>query len=294
MMLIAGTVPIPGLPLTVGSIRLEGGFLEIEGRRIPCTQGTGAMIGAALTVTDYLKLEPPHVVIAGDIGEGRGSRAIYEYLADGMVEMPQVLAMHYLLPVMGLMRQVCQSLDGSPARPILIADAGSMYAAKAAGLASKFDVFTPDVGELAFLADPQATHPAYVRKSLFEVDNTETPALIVAAFQHHNAPRLLLVKGATDYVADRGEIVAVIREPNVPELEPIGGTGDTITGLLAALVYAGWDLVEAAVAAAKANRIAGKLAKATPATRVKDIIAQYPTVFKEHPVSSLLNDCVIP
>jgi ADP-dependent NAD(P)H-hydrate dehydratase / NAD(P)H-hydrate epimerase len=48
-------------------------------------------------------------------------------------------------------------------RPILIADAGFMYAAKMSGQAACYDFFTPDVGELAFLADEMAPHPFYTR-----------------------------------------------------------------------------------------------------------------------------------
>jgi NAD(P)H-hydrate repair Nnr-like enzyme with NAD(P)H-hydrate dehydratase domain len=95
-------------------------------------------------------------------------------------------------------------------------------------------------------------------------------------------PKLLLVKGATDYVVDEGDILATITEPNVPELEAIGGTGDTITGLLAAFVYTGLEPRDAAVIAARTNRMAGKFARATPATRVKQIVDQFPAVFKEY------------
>jgi len=79
-----------------------------------------------------------------------------------------------------------------------------------------------------------------------------------------------------------GEVLDIINEPDVPELEAIGGTGDTITGLVAALVYAGLEAHEAATIAAKANRMAGKLAQATPATRVGQIIEYFPAVFTEH------------
>ena len=77
MMLIAGTVPVKDLPLTMGAVGVEGESLVVNGYRIPCTQGTGAMIGVALATTNYLKLEPPQVLVAGDIGEGKGSREIY-------------------------------------------------------------------------------------------------------------------------------------------------------------------------------------------------------------------------
>lgn len=283
MMLIAGTVPIRDLPLTVGKARAEGEFLAVDGHRIPCTQGTGAMISAALTTIDYLKLDAPQVLIAGDIGEGKGSRAIYEYLIQKVADIcPEVLALHYCLPIMGLMRRVCESIEKCAKQPIMIADAGSMYAAKAAGLASHFDVFTPDASEMAFLADPEASHPAYIARHLFDTDVTQTPKLVSVAYEHNNAAKLLLVKGETDYVVDSGAIVGTVAEPNVPTLEAIGGTGDTITGLVSAFAYAGLELHEAAIIAAKSNRMAGKFAQPTPATKVRQIVSEFPAVFREY------------
>ena len=283
MILVAGTVPIRGFPLTIGRAVLEGEGLVVDGRRIPCAQGTGAMISAALAAVDYLKLEAPQVVVAGDIGQGKGSREIYEYLIQKASDIsPQVVVLHYCLPIMALMRRLCESIQRCADKVLMIADAGSMYAAKAAGLASHFDIFTPDATEMAFLADRDATHPAYIARHLFDADVGRTPELVAAAYEHESAARLLLVKGATDYVVDSGDIVASVDEPNVPAMEAVWGTGDTITGLVAAFVYAGLEPQEAAIIAARSNRMAGKLAQATPATRVRQIIGQFQTVFKEY------------
>ena len=283
MMLIAGTIPIKELPLTLATARAAGDFLDIDGHHVPGTQGTGALIGAALATTGYLGLPAPKALIAGDIGEGKGSRAIYEYLIQNVAKLsPKVLVLHYCLPNMGLTRKLCSALKECPRQPILIADAASMYAAKAAGLATEFDIFTPDASEMAFLADPDATHPAYINKHLFDADITKIPRLVATAYQNKNAANLLLVKGATDYVVRRGEILTTISEPDVPELEAIGGTGDTITGLVSAFVYAGLEPHEAAILAARANRMAGKFAQVTPATRVKQVIDHFPLVFREH------------
>jgi NAD(P)H-hydrate repair Nnr-like enzyme with NAD(P)H-hydrate dehydratase domain len=192
------------------------------------------------------------------------------------------MVLHYCLPIMALMRRLCESVQRCPRKVLMIADAGSMYAAKAAGLASHFDVFTPDAAEMAFLADPAATHPAYIARHLFDVDISQTPDLVAAAYRHKNAARVLLVKGAVDYVADGGDIVATVDEPDVPALEAVGGTGDTITGLVAAFVYAGLEPREAAIVAARSNRMAGKFAGATPATRVGQIVGQFQAVFREY------------
>jgi len=283
MMLIAGTIPSRDLPLTLAKVRAEGESLVIDGYRISSIQGTGAMISAALATTNYLGLEAPQVLVAGDIGQGKGSREIYEYLIKMVAELPlEVLALHYCVPDMALMRRLCQSIGECAKRPLMVADAGSMYVAKAAGIATEFDIFTPDATEMAFLADPDATHPAYISRHLFDTDITQTPRLVADAYHHRSAARLLLVKGAVDYVVCGGDILATIVEPNVPELEAIGGTGDTITGLVSALTYARLEPHEAAIIAARTNRMAGQFAQATPATRVRQIIDQFPAVFKEY------------
>ena len=61
-----------------------------------------------------------------------------------------------------------------------------------------------------------------------------------------------------------------------------GGIGGTITGLVSAFAYSELEPRDAAIIAAKANRMAGKLARPTPATKVRQIIDQFPQVFKEY------------
>ena len=283
MMLIVGTIPIKDMPIIMGKGALDGDYLLVDGRKVPCTQGTGAMASAALATTSHLGIDAPQLLLVGDIGEGKGSRELYQYLIDHIAEIsPAVLALHYWLPDMAQTRQLCAAIEKCVKRPLLIADAASMYSAKAAGLAEKFDIFTPDATEVAFLADPEATHPAYIARHLFETDISRAPELAHAAYENHGAAKLLLVKGSTDYVIEDGEVIATISEPDVPALEPIGGTGDTITGLVSALTYAELEPHEAAIIAARANRMAGKYAKVTPATKVRQVIAQLPSVFKEY------------
>ncbi len=172
---------------------------------------------------------------------------------------PDVLSLHYWLPDMTQTRQLCAAVEKCKKRPIMIADASSMYSAKGAGLAESFDIFTPDATEIAFLADPEAPHPAYIFKHLFEMDESHAPELAKAAYTNHGAARLLLVKGAVDYIIRDGEVLDKVAEPNIPALESIGGTGDTITGLISALVYAELEPREAAIIAAKVNRMAGNM-----------------------------------
>ncbi len=283
MMLIVGTIPGKDFPLTIGEVRVEGGYLFADNRCFPCTQGTAAMISAALVASGCLKLAPPHVLVIGDVGDGKGTREMYQYLIENICELsPKVLTLHYCLPIMALMKKLCQAVKECYPRPIMIADAGAMYAAKGAGLASEFDIFTPDPSEIAFLADPLATHPAYIAEHLFSCKPSKIPDQITSTFKSKSAAKTLLVKGETDYIASNGKILASINEPDVPTLETIGGTGDTITGLVSALVYAGLKPHKAAIIAAKINRMAGKFAQPTPATKVSQIIDQFPAVFKEY------------
>jgi hypothetical protein len=282
MMLIAGTVPIKDMPLIFGTVSADGDSLLVGGRRIAGTQGTGAMISAALATTAYLKLEPPQVLLAGDTGQGKGSRELYEYLIENIAKIsPQVLALHYWLPDIALTKRLCQAIEKCPEKPVLIADAASMYAAKAAGLAPFFDIFTPDAAEAAFLADPDATHPAYVKFMMYN-DTDKMQELIRTAYKNGNAAKLMLVKGTTDYIVNGSGIIETINVPNVPAMEAIGGTGDTITGMVAAFVAAELEPHEAAIIAARANRMAGKMAVVTPAMRVGRVVAQLPEVFKKY------------
>ena len=282
-LLIVGTVPVVDLPLACGEVHREGQMLKIGETTLAGGQGTGAMLGAALAVTEYLKLDPPWAVVAGDIGGGAGSRAVYEYLIENIAALaPEILALHYCLPDMMLMGSLCRQVVGLAARPMLLADAGAMYAAKAAGLAGDFDVFTPDLSELAFLADKAATHPAYISRHLFTTEAARIPELAIAAYRDRNAARLLLVKGATDYIFRDGDLMARVAAPDVPALEAIGGTGDTITGLTAGFIAAGLEPHQAALFAARTNRTAGELAAVTPASRVPELIAGFPEVFRAH------------
>jgi NAD(P)H-hydrate repair Nnr-like enzyme with NAD(P)H-hydrate dehydratase domain len=280
MMLIAGTIPDRSLPLVHGTVSRSGDHLVVEGHRIPRLQGTGVMISAAMAVTEYLGIEQPDVVVAGDIGSGEGTRSIFRFLAERTNELsPEVVVIHYCLPLITLMRRFYEAVDKRK-KPFLIADAGGMYAAKAAGLAADFDLMTPDSSEIAFLADPNAHHPAYISEYLFASDPSLIPAQIEAAFEHKDTAKMLIVKGKTDYIAAAGDILATITGPDVPGLEAVGGTGDTITGMVSGFIHAGFPPLKAATVAAKANRLAGQFIQATPATKAKEIIDHFKDVFK--------------
>ncbi len=281
MLVLVGTVPTPGLPLTRGRITYNDALRIGEGGLdIPCASlmhCTTAMMAAAAVACNTMGYDAPYGVTAGCIGDGSGSRMLYKFLTEEAESLgADVLTLHYIVPQTKLIKQVVDAILTWKKRPVLIGDAGGMYAVKAAGLARNFDLFTPDPGELAFLSDADALHPAYVRHFISEVDTLDMPRLIARAYEHGDAAQVLLVKGETDYVVKDGQIITTIAEPNIAAMEPIGGTGDTITGIASALIYGGMDIVQASIIAAKTNRIAGLLSSPTPATHIGEIVAKLP------------------
>jgi len=55
-----------------------------------------------------------------------------------------------------------------------------------------------------------------------------------------------------------------------------------ITGIIAALIYIGLDIKDAAIIASKANRMAGKLSTLTPASKIVEIINKLPDVYEKY------------
>ena len=68
----------------------------------------------------------------------------------------------------------------------------------------------------------------------------------------------------------------MIESPLEEAMEAIGGTGDSRTGIIVALIESGINIKEAAVIGARVNRLAGSFAKPTPATQVMEIIRNIP------------------
>lgn len=276
MLGIVGTVPDADLGLLHGPARLEGGRVTVAGRELDVQRGTPALLAAALQVAAHLGRPEIHAYLAGDTGRGDGSRHLYDWLCRHLPDcICSVLVFHYLQPDVDWHGRVLLAIEQMTRPPVLIADAGFMYAAKMSGQAGRYDCFTPDLGELAFLADEQAPHPFYTRGFILHESN-RADDLIERAYRHDNAAIHLLVKGATDAIVARGRVVDRVDAPSTPAMEAIGGTGDTLTGLLAALCAAGHDLVPAASLAARANRLCGALARPTPASPVSELIAVIP------------------
>ena len=290
MLGVVGTVPDPHFPLVHGPVRLIGAELEIAGRRVAVNRGTPALLAAALKTAESRGGPEIHAFLVGDIGKGDGSRRLYQFLARRLPEFPlRVLTFHYLQPDVDWHNRVLFAVEAMTARPTLIADAGFMYAAKMSGQSADYDFFTPDVGELAFLADEMAPHPFYTRGFILHQE-ADVPGLIRRAYQHGNAARCLVVKGRRDYIADREQVLASVAAPAFDAMEAIGGTGDTLTGMLT--VLCGDDLKPdaAALLAASANRWTGFYARPTPATQVSQLIDTIPQALQKALEEDLTED----
>lgn len=278
---IVGTVPDLQLPLIHGGARLVEKHFEIKGRRIAINRGTPALIGAVLKASECVPCPETYAFLVGDTGKGDGSRKLYDFLTQHLHEFDfKVLTFHYLQPDVDWHNKVLFAVESMKKRPILIADAGFMYAAKMSGQSESYDFFTPDVGELAFLADELAPHPFYTRGFILHRNN-DVPGLIRQAYQHQNAARRLLVKGESDYIVHKGQVVKKVDRPSLEAMEAIGGTGDTLTGLLSVLCGADFEPTAAALLASLGNRCSGYYANPSPAAQVLELIEKIPQALGE-------------
>jgi ADP-dependent NAD(P)H-hydrate dehydratase / NAD(P)H-hydrate epimerase len=272
MFAVVGTVPKKNFPLVAGKATLENGEICIGGNRVPIKRGTSALLAAAIKAGEALGIEEPFCYLAGDIGRGDGSEKLYRYLVEDLKGTDfHTIVFHYLQPHIGWHSRILSAVRKLGKKPILIADAGFMYVAKMSGRSDAYDLFTPDIGELAFLADELAPHPFYTRGFLLHEDN-HVPDLISRAYVHGNAARYLLVKGRKDYIASKEGVQAVIEEYSSEAMEAIGGTGDTLTGIVSAFIASGMEIGKGAILAARVNRLAGYYAQPSPGTQVNEII----------------------
>jgi len=281
--IVVGTIPIKDFLYAFETPSFDGRDLVFNKGRVPCTMGTSATYTATMiTMREMECEEKPLLMTSGDIGKADGSIVLYENLIENVDRVDAgILVLHYIMPIITLMKKFADKIRKMPKKPFLIADAGAMYAVKAANVGGLFDVLTPDPGEMAFLADPKAIHPTYMERHLFEIDTADVPKLVEQAYQYVSMPNILIIKGQKDYIIHRGRIVNIVEEPVVPTLEPIGGTGDTLTGIMTGLIAGGMPPLEAAVNAAKVNRVAGLLANPTPRTKVYEIIGKIPVAIHE-------------
>nr|WP_321513815.1 NAD(P)H-hydrate dehydratase [uncultured Pseudodesulfovibrio sp.] len=272
MLAIVGTIPDLDVPVLDAPVTIRDGELSVNGRIISPDRGTPALLAAAVEASLYLNEPLPHAFLVGDQGRGDGSRELYAHLVDVLPNRDySTIVFHYLQPDVDWHNKVLLAVQEMVQPPRLIADAGFMYAAKMSGQAPAYDLFTPDAGELAFLADETAPHPFYTRGFILH-DENHTPDLVARAYAHENAATTLLVKGNIDYVADRGGIIHTVSKPVAESMEAMGGTGDTVTGMVSVLIESGLPVTEAALHSLRANRMAGVMTNPTPATRVGKLV----------------------
>lgn len=306
--LFVGTVPEPDFPLSLASFRFTETDLALDGKICPLYRGTPAMLGAASAAYGAVHSGSPAdspgntpdgvpanasagipanastgtlmALVAGDTGRGEGSRAVYARLLECLPALaPRGVTFHYLLPDVDWHNRVLMAAQALPERPLLVADAGFMYAAKMSGYAAEYDLFTPDIGELAFLADADAPHPFYTRNFLL-ADESAAEALIASAVASENAAKHMLVKGKIDRYVKKDMVLDTVDGPDAPMLEPVGGTGDTLTGIVSALLASGLNMNDACPAALRANRIMGELAHPTPASGIGDLLPFIPEALR--------------
>ncbi len=280
MLCVVGTVPSNDFPFLEGNVRLMNEKLRIGKMSIEINRGTPALLAAACMTAETLGLSL-FTYLVGDTGTGKGSRHLYANLTNSLPGTRfETITFHYLQPIVHWHKRLQTVLGGFIPKPTLIADAGFMYAAKMSGEAPLYDLFTPDVGELAFLADEEAPHPFYTRGFILHEEN-RVPDLISRSYKHGNAARYLLVKGEKDYLADKHGVLETVNEPVEKAMEAIGGTGDTLTGIVSVLIDGGMPMRNAALAAMRTNRVAGHYAHPTPATQIIEIIRHIPQALQE-------------
>ena len=279
MIVLIGTVPFP-TGLYIGEAAINGNFLNVDKVRFPIERGTAAMAAACTQVCGFYGLPMPMCLFGGDISDGKGTDLMFREVENNLDKYnPDVITLHYLFPKIAYGTPLINKIASLSRKPQLIADAGGMYLVKTIGKSEYFDVFTPDQGELLFLADEFAAHPLYVRTELLSQTN-KTTDLVDIAYRCKNAAKTLVVKGAIDSVFTDGILVKECRQPNVPAMEAIGGTGDTITGMISGFRYRRDALPE--YKALILNRLIGQRINCTPATQIGEFIKTIPAILEEY------------
>ena len=277
MLALAGTIPKDDPGIIEGTAIVIEDEINVGGQYLDISAGTTAMVAAATITSSCLGIEKPYCVFAGDLGQGDGSANLYSYLCDELFSIaPDVVTLHYMMPKIYEMVNFGFALEENKHKPLLVADAGGMYGAKISGIGHIFDLFTPDKGEMAFLADPDAAHPMFVNENLYDFPDERIPEIVKNAYQSNSLPDNMLIKGSVDYVVQNGSITKTVDRPNLPAMEAVGGTGDTLTGIVSALIQSGETIENACLQGAMINRMAGEYCEIKPNTQIPKLINSIP------------------
>jgi ADP-dependent NAD(P)H-hydrate dehydratase / NAD(P)H-hydrate epimerase len=279
LIVLVGTVPyVTGI--YIGEVRIKADSIIIDNNDFPLERGTAAMAAACAQVCGFYGKPMPLCLFGGDTSDGKGTELMFREIQDNLEKYdPEIITLHYLFPKIAYGLPFINKIGTLHKKPQLIADAGGMYLIKTIGKADYFDVFTPDQGELLFLADEFAAHPLYIREELIKEMN-KTSDLVKLAYRHKNSAKILVVKGAVDYIYEDGQLIKECRQPNIPAMEAIGGTGDTITGMISGFRY--YKDANPEYKALMVNRLIGKKINCSPATQIADFIKEIPGVLEQY------------
>ncbi len=279
MIVLVGTVPYK-TGLYVGKAVVRDKVLEVGSVSFSIERGTAAMAASCAQVCSFYNLDGPLCILGGDVSDGKGTDLMFQEVLTNIEKYnPDLVILHYMFPKIKFGQPFLDKIGLLPKRPQLIADAGGMYLMKTINKSYLFDVFTPDQGELYFLADEFAPHPLYVRNDLLN-ENVPMEVLLDAAYQNKNTARTTVIKGAIDYIYKDNVKIKELAQPNIPAMEAIGGTGDTITGMLSAFRHK--NDPDADYKALVLNRLIGELIQCNPATQILDFIKAIPRVLEKY------------
>lgn len=279
MIVLVGTVPYK-TGLYTGRAIVRDRFLEVNGVSFPVERGTAAMAASCAQVCSFYNLDMPLCIFGGDVADGKGTDLMFQEVVSNIEKYnPDLITLHYMFPKIKYGEPFLNKIGSLQKRPQLIADAGGMYLMKTISKSYLFDVFTPDQGELYFLADEFAPHPLYVRNDLLN-ENVPIEALLDSAYKNKNTAKTTVIKGAVDYIYKDNIKVKELARPNIPAMEAIGGTGDTITGMLSAFRHK--NVTDADYKALMLNRLIGELIQCNPATQIIDFIKAIPQVLEKY------------
>jgi len=149
----------------------------------------------------------------------------------------------------------------------LVLDADALVRDVVSAVAGKDVVITPHAGEFQRLFDTKL-EVGNLRKRADEVANMAAEARVV-----------ILLKGQIDIVSDGTR--TVVNRTGSPAMT-VGGTGDVLSGVVAALMAQGASPLDAAVAGARVNGLSGELAARDLGMHIvaTDVIDRLPFVLK--------------
>jgi NAD(P)H-hydrate repair Nnr-like enzyme with NAD(P)H-hydrate dehydratase domain len=279
MIVLIGTVPYQ-TGVYCGLIKLQQKTLTVGNGSFVIERGSAAMAASCAKVCEFYGLPAPQCIFGGDVSDGKGTDLMFQEVIRNLEKYnPTVITLHYLFPKMVYGLPLMRKINSLNPRPQIIADAGGMYLFKTVNQGFACDVFTPDEGELHFLADEFAPHPLYVRSELLK-EKISRELLIQKAYQYKNTATTTVIKGRVDNIYFKGAKTHELALPNIPAMEAIGGTGDTITGMLTALRFKGE--ADSDYRALALNRLIGQQINCTPATQIYEFIEAIPKALEKY------------